>query len=192
MSGLLVGRPQMGLRKPKETRLGADFAGVVEAVGAEPHGLRAGRRGLRREDGRFRRVRLRQERDRAEAGERRRSSRRRPCRSRRSPRSRGFATRAARAGAEGPDQRRLGRGGHVRRADRQGVRGGGDRACAARGTSSARARSAPTTSSTTRSEDFTRSDERYDLLLDVAGSRSWSRVQARAEARREVRPHRVA
>jgi NADPH:quinone reductase-like Zn-dependent oxidoreductase len=32
--GLLVGRPQMGLFKPKESRLGTDFAGVVEAVGA--------------------------------------------------------------------------------------------------------------------------------------------------------------
>jgi len=34
MKGILVGRPQMGLFKPKESRLGADFAGVVEAVGA--------------------------------------------------------------------------------------------------------------------------------------------------------------
>jgi NADPH:quinone reductase-like Zn-dependent oxidoreductase len=32
--GLLVGRPQMGWLKPKESRLGADFAGIVEAVGA--------------------------------------------------------------------------------------------------------------------------------------------------------------
>lgn len=30
-------------------------------------------------------------------------------------------------------------------------------------------------------EDFTRSDRRYDLMLDVAGSRSWSRVQARTQ-----------
>jgi NADPH:quinone reductase-like Zn-dependent oxidoreductase len=34
MRGLLVGRPMSGLRKPKEPRLGTDFAGVVEAVGA--------------------------------------------------------------------------------------------------------------------------------------------------------------
>jgi NADPH:quinone reductase-like Zn-dependent oxidoreductase len=33
-SGLIVGRPQMGWLKPKESRLGADFAGIVEAVGA--------------------------------------------------------------------------------------------------------------------------------------------------------------
>ena len=29
-----VARPQMGLRKPKSTRTGVDFAGTVEAVGA--------------------------------------------------------------------------------------------------------------------------------------------------------------
>ena len=34
VTGLLVARTQMGLRKPKETRPGADFAGIVEAVGA--------------------------------------------------------------------------------------------------------------------------------------------------------------
>jgi NADPH:quinone reductase-like Zn-dependent oxidoreductase len=34
MTGLLVGRTQTGLRKPKSPRLGTDMAGVVEAVGA--------------------------------------------------------------------------------------------------------------------------------------------------------------
>ena len=34
MTGLLVARPSAGLLKPKEPRLGTDFAGVVEAVGA--------------------------------------------------------------------------------------------------------------------------------------------------------------
>ena len=48
------------------------------------------------------------------------------------------------------DQRRLGRRRHVRGADREGARSRGDRPCAARGTSSSCARSAPTTSSTTR------------------------------------------
>ena len=33
-------------------------------------------------------------------------------------------------------------------------------------------------------EDFTRSGGAYDVILDVAGSRSWSRVQARAESER--------
>jgi NADPH:quinone reductase-like Zn-dependent oxidoreductase len=35
ITGLLVGRPSMGLLKPKEPRLGADFAGVVEVVGED-------------------------------------------------------------------------------------------------------------------------------------------------------------
>jgi NADPH:quinone reductase-like Zn-dependent oxidoreductase len=35
VTGLLVGRPSTGFLKPKEPRLGADFAGVVEAVGAD-------------------------------------------------------------------------------------------------------------------------------------------------------------
>lgn len=34
ISGLFIARLQMGLWKPKDIRLGADFAGVVEAVGA--------------------------------------------------------------------------------------------------------------------------------------------------------------
>jgi len=34
MTGLFVARTQLGLLRPKNTRLGADFAGVVEAVGS--------------------------------------------------------------------------------------------------------------------------------------------------------------
>jgi NADPH:quinone reductase-like Zn-dependent oxidoreductase len=34
MTGLVVARPQSGLRAPKEPRLGVDFAGVIEAVGS--------------------------------------------------------------------------------------------------------------------------------------------------------------
>jgi NADPH:quinone reductase-like Zn-dependent oxidoreductase len=33
-------------------------------------------------------------------------------------------------------------------------------------------------------EDFTRSDQRHDLLLDVAGSRSWSEYKRVLEPRR--------
>jgi NADPH:quinone reductase-like Zn-dependent oxidoreductase len=42
VTGLLVGRTQMGLLKPKEPRLGTDFAGVVEAVGANVTDFRPG------------------------------------------------------------------------------------------------------------------------------------------------------
>jgi NADPH:quinone reductase-like Zn-dependent oxidoreductase len=34
MTGLIVARPTSGLRRPKEPRIGVDFAGVVEAVGS--------------------------------------------------------------------------------------------------------------------------------------------------------------
>ena len=37
-----VGRPQMGLRGPKDTRLGTDFAGTVEAVGRDVTGVQPG------------------------------------------------------------------------------------------------------------------------------------------------------
>ncbi len=42
MTGLLVARPQAGLRKPKEPRLGTDFAGVVEAVGSSVEDFKPG------------------------------------------------------------------------------------------------------------------------------------------------------
>ena len=35
-------------------------------------------------------------------------------------------------------------------------------------------------------EDFTRGDERYDLVLDIAGSRSWSELQARPRSGRDA------
>ena len=109
------------------------------------------RRGLRREDRRARRVRLRSRgRRRAEAGEPhvrggRGSSGRGAHRAAGPPRPG-----AAPAGAERAGQRRRGRRGHVRRADRQGARRARSPPSAARGTSSSCARSAPTTSSTTR------------------------------------------
>ena len=57
------------------------------------------------------------------------------------------------------------------------------RASAARGTSSSFARSEPITSSTTRARTSRGASERYDLMLDVAGSRSWS------ECTRVLKPH---
>jgi NADPH:quinone reductase-like Zn-dependent oxidoreductase len=42
MTGLLVARTQAGLRKPKEPRLGTDFAGVVEAVGSNVEDFKPG------------------------------------------------------------------------------------------------------------------------------------------------------
>jgi NADPH:quinone reductase-like Zn-dependent oxidoreductase len=42
MTGLPIARPSTGLLKPKDTRLGIDYAGVVEAVGANVTGFRPG------------------------------------------------------------------------------------------------------------------------------------------------------
>ena len=42
MTGLLIGRTQTGLRKPKSPRLGVDMAGVVETVGAAVTEFQAG------------------------------------------------------------------------------------------------------------------------------------------------------
>ncbi len=42
MTGLFIARLGSGLLKPKDTRLGADFAGVVEAVGANVKDFKAG------------------------------------------------------------------------------------------------------------------------------------------------------
>lgn len=42
VTGPYVGRPQSGLRKPKSRQLGVDFAGTVEAVGTDVAGFRAG------------------------------------------------------------------------------------------------------------------------------------------------------
>jgi NADPH:quinone reductase-like Zn-dependent oxidoreductase len=42
LTGLYVGRPQMGLRKPKSRLIGGDFAGTVEAVGSDVTEFRPG------------------------------------------------------------------------------------------------------------------------------------------------------
>jgi NADPH:quinone reductase-like Zn-dependent oxidoreductase len=88
-----VARPQMGLRTPK-TRLGIDFAGVVEAVGGKVTRLRPGDEvfgaGTGALPSTWRSLRTRWCRSRATC----RSSRPRPFPWPGSPPSRGFATRA--------------------------------------------------------------------------------------------------
>ena len=115
--------PTMGLRKPKSDRVGVDFAGTVEAVGKDVTQFRPGDEVFGGGSGAFAEyVCVRETRDRAKAGE--------PDVRAGGGRAGGGAHRAAGssrqgaapAGAEGPDQRRVGRRGHVRRADRQGVR----------------------------------------------------------------------
>ncbi len=117
----------LGMRAPRNHRMGIDVAGVVESVGAERDPVPARRRGLRRpvpvRRGRLRRVRVRRR--------RRRSSRcRRACRSRTRPRSRtrrswrsrgsGCATAGrSRPGDKVADRRCIGQRRPVRRPDRE-------------------------------------------------------------------------
>ena len=84
------------------------------------------------------------------------------------------------------DQRGVGRGGHVRRADRQGVRRRGDRRDQHQERRRWSARSAPTMSSTTPPRTSRRADQRYDLILDNVGNHSM------AETRRALTPERDA
>ena len=147
-----VMRLQTGLRKPKSIRLGVDFAGTVEAVGGNVTQFKPGDEVFGGRTGAFaeyvcaRRGSSR----RAEAGQPDvRAGGLRPDRGDHGtagPSRQGQDS----AGAEGPDQRRVGRRGHVRRADRQVVRRGRDRRVAARGTWTWSAHSARITSSTTR------------------------------------------
>lgn len=42
LRGMLIARPELGLRRPKSRLIGTDFAGTVEAVGADVTGFRPG------------------------------------------------------------------------------------------------------------------------------------------------------
>ena len=102
-----------------------------------------------------------------------RSSRRRPYRG-----GNLCAAGSSRQGADSartkrPDQRRVRGRGHVCRAARQVVWSGGDGVCSTRNVDTIRSIGADHVIDYTE-EDFTRSGHRYDLMLDIAGSRSWS------------------
>ena len=85
--------------------------------------------------------------------------------------------RAAAAGPEGADHRRVGRRRHAtpcRSPRRSAPR---SPACAARRRSTWSARSAPTTSSTTPATTSPTGEQRYDLILDIGGNASLSRLR---------------
>ena len=140
-------RLESGFCRPKDQRLGVDFSGTVEAVGKSVTSFKPGDEVFGGRNGAFaeyvvvnaaRNIQIKPARITFEqaAGV---------------PIAAVTALQALRdkgelAGrAEGADQRRLGRRGHVRRADREGVRCGGDRRRAAHATSSWCARSGPIT-----------------------------------------------
>ncbi len=178
-----VGRTQMGLRKPKSARLGVDFAGTVEAVGKDVTQFRPGDEVFGGRDGAFAEyLCVREERavvlkpanvtfEQAAAV----------------PVAALTALQGLRdKGQIQPGQKVLINGASggvgtfaVQIAKALGAEVTG--VCSTRNVDLVRSIGADEVIDYTR-EDFTRSDRRYDLMLDVAGSRPWS------ESRRVLNP----
>ena len=171
----LIARPTMGFLKPRSNRMGTDFAGTVEAVGKDVTEFRAGDEVFGGKSGAYAEYVV-------------------------VPRDRAIVSKPAnvtfeQAGAVGVAGLTALQGlrdkGHVQPGQQvliNGASGGvGTFAvqiakalgaevtgvCSTRNVELVRSIGADHVVDYTR-EDFTRSDRRYDLLLDVAGSRSWS------------------
>ena len=178
-----VARPQMGLRKPKSTRTGVDFAGTVEAVGANVTQFQPGDEVFGGRDGAFAEyVCVREERavvpkptnvtfEQAAAV----------------PVAALTALQGLRDKAQlQPGQKVLinGASGGVGTFAVQVAKALGAEVtgvCSTRNVDIVRSLGADHVVDYTK-EDFTRSDQRYDVMFDVAGSRSWS------ECRRVLNP----
>ena len=170
-----VGRTQMGLRKPKTNRLGVDYAGVVEAVGENVTEFRPGDEVFGGKDGAYAEYVCARE-DRAIVPK---------------PANVTFEEAAAvpvaaltalqglrDKGQLQPGQKVLvnGASGGVGTFAIQIAKALGAEViavCSTPNVDIARSLSADHVIDYIQ-EDFTRGDQRYDLLLDVAGSRSWS------------------
>ncbi len=170
-----VGRVQMGLRKPKSNRLGVDFAGQVEAVGKDVMQFRPGDEVFGGRNGAFAEYVCVRE-DRAVVLK---------------PAKLTFEQAAAVPVAALTALQSLRDKGQLQPGDKvliNGASGGvGPFAvqiakvlgaevtgvCSTRNVDLVRSIGADHVIDYTR-EDFTRTDRRYDLMLDIAGSRSWS------------------
>jgi NADPH:quinone reductase-like Zn-dependent oxidoreductase len=170
-----VGRAQMGLRKPKSNRLGVDYAGTVEAVGKNVTEFRPGDEVFGGRNGAYAEY-VSARADRGIAPK---------------PANLTFEEAAAvpvaaitalqglrDKGGLQPGQKVLINGASggvgtfaVQIAKALGAEVTG--ACSTRNVELVRSLGADHVVDYTR-EDFTRSDQRHDLMLDVAGSRSWS------------------
>jgi NADPH:quinone reductase-like Zn-dependent oxidoreductase len=173
MTGLFIARPQMGLFKPKSTKLGADFAGVVEAVGSGVTEFKAGDEVFGGRSGAF-----------AEYVCVRKAVAAKPAnvtfeQAAAVPTAAITALQALRDyGQLQPGQHVLinGASGGVGTFVVQMAKAFGAEVtavCSTRNVEMARSLGADYVIDYTQ-EDFTRSRQRYDLLLDIAGSRSWS------------------
>jgi NADPH:quinone reductase-like Zn-dependent oxidoreductase len=187
----LMGRPyvarmELGLRKPKDNRLGTDFAGTVEAVGKDVTRFRPGDEVFGGRTGAFAEYVAVPE-DRAVV----------PKPAGVTFEQAGSVAIAAVTALQGlRDKGRVQPGQHVlvngasggvgtfavqiAKALGAGVTG----VCSTTNVDLVRSLGADHVVDYTR-EDFTRSDRRYDVLFDVAGSRSWS------ECRRVLAPHAI-
>jgi NADPH:quinone reductase-like Zn-dependent oxidoreductase len=170
-----VGRAQMGLRKPKSERLGVDYAGMVEAIGRDVTEFRPGDEVFGGRNGAYADYVCARE-DRAIV---------------RKPASVTFEEAAAvpiaaitalqglrDKGQLQPGQKVLinGASGGVGTFTVQIAKALGAEVtavCSPGNVDLVRSLGADHVIDYTR-EDFTRSDQRYDLMLDIAGSRSWS------------------
>ena len=181
VTGLLVARTQAGLRRPKEPRVGTDFAGVVEAVGAGRTDFAPGDEVYGGRTGAF-----------AEYVSVKNAIVPKPANiSFEQAAAIPIAGLTALQGLRDHGQLQPGQsvlvngasGGVGTFAVQIAKALGGDvtAVCSTQNVEQARALGADRVIDYTR-EDFTRSGERYDLFLDVAGSRSWS------ECRRLLNP----
>jgi NADPH:quinone reductase-like Zn-dependent oxidoreductase len=183
LTGVYVGRPEMGLRKPKSRLLGTDFAGTVEAVGKDVTEFRAGDEVFGGKTGAFAEY----------VCARARSVALKPVRLT-------FAEAAAVPVAALTALQGLRDRGHIQPGQKVLINGasggvgtfavqiakafGADvtAVCSTRNVDQVRSIGADRVVDYTR-EDFTRSDERYDLMFDNAGSRPWS------DCKRVLNPH---
>jgi NADPH:quinone reductase-like Zn-dependent oxidoreductase len=183
LTGLVVGRSEMGLRKPKSRLLGGDFAGTVEAVGSDVTDVRPGDEVFGARGGALAEY----------VCARARSVALKPARltfeeAAAVPTSAITALQGLRdKGQLQPGQKVLinGASGGVGTFAVQIAKALGAEVtavCSTRNVDLVRSLGADRVVDYTR-EDFTRSDERYDLLFDNAGSRSWR------ECKRVLDPH---
>ena len=173
VAGPLIVPSSTGLLKPRTDRTGIDFAGTVEAVGRNVTHFQPGDEVFGASSGALAEYVPVRGRRRAEAGEPHASRRRRRCPSPRSPPSRGCATRAA----SQPGQQVLinGAAGGVGTFAVQIAKALGAEVTAVCSTGNVELMGSLGADRVVdyTQEDFTRSDRRYDLLLDIAGGRSW-------------------